>query len=334
VACRNQTIMRKIARTLVASLALLFAASNGFGAGAIEFYQNLLRRGMADFNAGRFDAAERELRISVFGLVDLIDQYQTAHIYLALSAERLGHTEEAQRAVDRVQVAEQIQPRYATLPLPPDVRAAFEALMQRLAPAATAPMRVPPKATAPAPRPQASATVMPPAVKPPAAKQPAVKQPTLKQPAVQQPVLKEPIIVEREIPFEAPAVKPPAPIVVPKPPQRRELVAADRALAADDLATARAIYRENLETTSDRATLLRIAEGLYRARDFAGALAAFQRTGELRSGEQPYRYYRAVAYYETGDYVRAQAELQAALPYIEITDDVARYRAKIMAAIN
>jgi tetratricopeptide (TPR) repeat protein len=326
--------MRKIARTFVASLALLFAASNGFGAGAIEFYQNLLRRGVADFNAGRFDAAERELRIAVFGLVDLIDQYQTAHIYLAISADRLGHTEEAQRAVDRVQVAQRIQPRYATLPLPPDVRTTFEALMQRLAPAATAPMGVPPKATAPAPPPRASAPVTPPPVTQPAVKQPAVTPPTVKPTTVNPPTVKPPTTIEREIPFEAPPVPRPAPIVAPRPPQRRELVAADRALSADDLVTARAIYRENLEATSDHATLLRIAEGLYRARDFAGALAAFQRAGELRSGEQPYRYYRAVACYETGDYVQAQAELAAALPYIEITDDVARYRAKIIGAIN
>jgi hypothetical protein len=287
---------------VTASLTLLFAAGNALGASSIEFYQNLLRRGVSDFNAGRFDAAERELRISAFGLVDLIDQYQTAHVYLALSADRLGHTDEARRALDRVQVAQRIQARYAMLPLPAEVRAAFDALVQRLMPTASAPLGVTPNATQPANKPTPPRTTMQ------ASPAPAAVTPPL--------------------PSQSSAAS------APPPPVRRDLASADRALAADDLLTARAVYRQNLETASDRATLLRIAEGLYRARDFAGALLAFDRVGELRSAEQPYRYYRAVAYYETGDYVRAQAELQAALPYIEITDDVAGYRAKIMRVIN
>ena len=78
--------------------------------------------------------------------------------------------------------------------------------------------------------------------------------------------------------------------------------------------------------------LIRVAEGLYRSRDFAAALNAFARVGTLRRGEEPYRYYIAVAAYETGDYARAKKELAAALPYIEITPDVARYRTRIEGA--
>jgi tetratricopeptide (TPR) repeat protein len=294
---------------VTASLTLLFAAGNAFGASAVEFYQNLLQRGVSDFNAGRFDAAERELRISAFGLVDLIDQYQTAHVYLALSADRLGHTDEARRAVDRVQVAQRVQARYAMLPLPAEVRGSFDALVQRLTPTASAPLGVTPNATRPATAPVPPRTTVqlapPPPPPPPQA--------------------------------SASAMQPPSSAATPPPPAStagRDLASADHALAADDLLRARAVYRQNLETAADHTTLLRIAEGLYRARDFAGALLAFDRVGELRSGEQPYQYYRAVAYYETGDYARAQAALQAALPYIEITDDVAGYRAKIMRVIN
>jgi hypothetical protein len=77
---------------------------------------------------------------------------------------------------------------------------------------------------------------------------------------------------------------------------------------------------------------LRVAEGLYRARDFAGALRAFAVLGTLRAGEEPYNYYVAVARYETRDYSGAKRALAAALPYIELTPDIARYRDKIEAA--
>jgi hypothetical protein len=79
---------------------------------------------------------------------------------------------------------------------------------------------------------------------------------------------------------------------------------------------------------------MRAAEGLYRARDFAGVVRAFDRAGALRKGEEPYRFYLAVAYYETGRFAAAKKELDATLPYIEVTADVARYRDKIAAAPN
>ncbi len=71
---------------------------------------------------------------------------------------------------------------------------------------------------------------------------------------------------------------------------------------------------------------------MYRSRDFSGALATFGRIGTLRRGEEPYRYYIAVAAYETGDYARAKKELASALPFIEITPDVARYQTRIDGA--
>jgi tetratricopeptide (TPR) repeat protein len=73
---------------------------------------------------------------------------------------------------------------------------------------------------------------------------------------------------------------------------------------------------------------------LYRARDFEGALAAFAKLAPLRRGEEPYHYYMAVAFYETGQYARAKAELTAAVPFIEITPDVARYRTKIDDSVD
>jgi tetratricopeptide (TPR) repeat protein len=330
--------MRKIAIGLTASLMLLFAAGNGFAATSSEFYQGLLRRGVSDFNAGRYDAAERELRIAAFGMVDAVDLYQTAQVYLALTSERLGHTEEARRAVDRAQAAQRAGARYPSLPLPAEVRTAFDTLVQRLLPTASEPLKsAAPNASAARPR-MLKPRTQP--SRPPSQPQPALPQ-SQASAVTPDPAPKQPTLIQREVPFEAPPVPAPAPIVVPpapapvrQPAQRRDLAAGERALMNDDLPTARAIYRENLDGTSDHATLMRIAEGLYRARDFAGALAAFQRAGELRAGEEPFRYYRAVAQYETGNYARARTELEAALPHIEITPDVARYRAKILAAIE
>jgi tetratricopeptide (TPR) repeat protein len=111
------------------------------------------------------------------------------------------------------------------------------------------------------------------------------------------------------------------------------LAEADRALNGAQLTEARRRYRELLETPGlDRDTILRITEGFYRARDFAGALASFRVLGALRRGEEPYGYYHAVSLYETGAYDAARKELSAALPFIELTPDVVRYRAKIEGA--
>jgi tetratricopeptide (TPR) repeat protein len=117
-------------------------------------------------------------------------------------------------------------------------------------------------------------------------------------------------------------------------PERR-IADADKALGRNDLPTARAIYRDLLENGSfDHAGYVRLAEGLYRSRAFADSLRAFERGGGLRKGEEPYHFYMAVALYETGRYDDAKRELAAALPYIEVTPDVARYRAKIEGAID
>ncbi|HEX6159609.1 MAG TPA: hypothetical protein VF111_05545 [Thermoanaerobaculia bacterium] len=364
--------MRKISRAWVA-LVVLFVAIPMLGATPQEFYLNLLRRGVADFNAGRFEAAEGELRIAAFGLVESIDSYQTAHVYLALTADRLGHTEEARRAVGRVQAAQRVQARYAQLSLPPEVRSAFDALVRRVAPSTAAVLGTAPGVAAAA-TPQTVATQPPPVRQTAAAQPPPVRQTTASQPppvqqttASQPPPVRQtataetPTVIQREISVEEIPVDPPkvtttttttksttvtptttttvTPTPTPRPmtstpAPRRDLASAERALDANDLPTARVIFREHLEASPNRATLLRIAEGLYRARDFAGALIGLRRLGELQLSERPYRYYIAVALYETGDYAGAKRELLAALPHIELTPDVERYRAKILGAIN
>ena len=101
------------------------------------------------------------------------------------------------------------------------------------------------------------------------------------------------------------------------------------------LPEARKIYRGLLDAPGiTRESLIRIAEGLYRSRDFEGTLMAFSKIGALHRGEEHLHYYMAVAYYETRRYKEAKQSLSAALPFIELTPDVAQYREKIDAALN
>ena len=84
--------------------------------------------------------------------------------------------------------------------------------------------------------------------------------------------------------------------------------------------------------TSDavpREVVAEAAVGLYRIGAFRDSAEAFHRLGAFARGEEDLRYYNAVALYETGDYEAAQKELNCALPFIEMTDDVSRYRLKI-----
>ncbi|HKR63526.1 MAG TPA: hypothetical protein VJZ00_07315, partial [Thermoanaerobaculia bacterium] len=123
------------------------------------------------------------------------------------------------------------------------------------------------------------------------------------------PAPSKPIVPPAPTPTPQPQTSAPAP-ATPKPLTAQDittrLAAGERALTTAQLAEARRVYRSVLDAPGvARETLIRVAEGLYRARDFAGALAAFTKIGALRRGEEPYHYYIAVANYETGQYARA-----------------------------
>lgn len=134
--------------------------------------------------------------------------------------------------------------------------------------------------------------------------------------------------VERAAP--EPPVKP-----VPLRDVTKSLQDVSIALEKNDVFGARAMLRRILATEGlSRADILRVAEESYRAGDFANATAAFARAGALRGGEETFGYYLAVSLYETGRYREAKAALRDALSFIDLTDDVARYRAKIEGAVN
>lgn len=167
--------------------------------------------------------------------------------------------------------------------------------------------------------------------------QPAKPQPMKPQPApiTPQPSTQQPPVTQQ------PQSVPPQP--QSQPPTRpaasndigETIFAAERAVNQGDLASARNLYRALLaQPQLPRTSALRIAEGLYRSRDFPNTVKAFGRAMPLARGEEPYRYYLAVALYETGNYAAAKRELAAALPYIDETPDVSRYRAKIEGAVE
>jgi len=191
-----------------------------------------------------------------------------------------------------------------------------------------------PQPVAPAPQPQKQ---MPQPVAPAPQPRKQTPQPVVLAPQPQpvmpapQPVVKAP---PRVVPMPQPA-QPPAPAPQPSGNAETSLAEAQRAVDSGDIDRARSIYNTLLSGPAlPHATALELADGLYRARDFGAAARAFQRASPLARGEERYHYYYAVALYESGRYRDAKRELAAALPHIEMTPDVARYRAKIEGAIE
>ncbi len=283
---------------------VLFCAMQSQAATPVGFYDRMLMRGMTDIQVGNLEAAARELRIAAFGFVEAVDRFQTAHIYLAIASQRNFKEADARNSAARVATAERLKAgTYSTLDLPLEIRAEFEKIAKKVltsAQMATLNGTVLTETVARTP----GGTMATPVETEPAAPQVTVK------PADELPLRK---ITAAEIPAR--------------------LVEAEAALARSDLAGARKLFRTVLEAESfDHATGVRLAEGLYRSRDFEGALRAFARAGAILKGEEYLRYYRAVSMFETGDYKNAKLELKEALPHIEITPDVAQYRARIEAA--
>lgn len=97
-----------------------------------------------------------------------------------------------------------------------------------------------------------------------------------------------------------------------------------------ELGRAAEIYVSVAESpAAPREAVVEAAAGLYRVSAWREAVAAFRRLTPFARGEEDLRYYFAVSLYESGAYRDAQNELSCALPYLEITDDVVRYRWKI-----
>ncbi|MGA8810830.1 MAG: hypothetical protein WB973_23400 [Thermoanaerobaculia bacterium] len=136
----------------------------------------------------------------------------------------------------------------------------------------------------------------------------------------------EPLPVTIPAPVPAPIVAPPSP-----PPVIDPTLDQAASLAANGQPDqARRVYLALLNQANvSRHTIADSARGLYRLGAFADAVEAFRNLGIFNRGEEDLRYYNAVSLFESGHYEDAKKELACALPYIQITSDVARYRDKI-----
>jgi hypothetical protein len=165
--------------------------------------------------------------------------------------------------------------------------------------------------TAPQPAP-ATASVEPPALEPMPATVPAPAPAPVEQPALEPlPTLPNTIVV-------------PPPVIDPTLDQAASLAANGQPDQA------RRVYLALLNQANvSRQTIAEAARGLYRLGAFADAVEAFRNLGTFNRGEEDLRYYNAVSLFEIGHYEDAKKELACALPYIQVTSDVARYRDKI-----
>jgi len=135
-----------------------------------------------------------------------------------------------------------------------------------------------------------------------------------------------PATVPAPVPAPAPMVAPstPPPVIDPTIDQAASLAANGQPDQA------RRVYLALLNQANvSRHTIAEAARGLYRLGAFADAVEAFRNLGTFNRGEEDLRYYNAVSLFEIGHYEDAKKELACALPYIQITSDVARYRDKI-----
>lgn len=327
----------------------------GLAASDEDFYQRLYQRGMTHFAAADYPAAFTELRNAAFGLVDKVDQFETAQSYACLAARRLGHDSDARDSLMRIVSAEKVQPHFRAIKLPADVRAEVAAVAARLLTEQEAALlgvtaAIRPDVPTPTARPNVALTAprnglpdapgsagVPPADAARHAIQPADKMPALPATAPKKPIPQPAAPMPQPV-IATPRPPSPSPPPTPKPAARSvgaDLADAQRAIDDGDIAGARSIYNALSSAPSlPHDAALRVAEGLYRVRDFPGAERTFARAGAIGRGEEHYHYYYAVTLYEIGRYGNAKRELAAALPYLDVTPDVTRYRAKIEGAIE
>lgn len=155
-------------------------------------------------------------------------------------------------------------------------------------------------------------------------------------PAAEPPALEPQPAAPAPAPVEPPALEPmPAPVPVVTAPTAPPIIDPTLEQAASLAANgqtdrARLVYLALLNAANvSRATIAAGAQGLYRLGAYADAVDAFRNLGTFAPGEADLRYYNAVSLFETGHYDDAKKELACALPYIQITPEVSRYRDKI-----
>jgi hypothetical protein len=325
--------------------------------------QDLLDRGRAEYAAARYAEAVKDLQAAADAIInpdqmrayvdrgkfDTLPQFETAIIYLALSYAKLGRPADVNDQLQRFQAAEAIAPTYATLQLGPDAGD-----FDKLRSGGTLPVAVAQQQPAPAPVPASTQTPTP--AQPAQTSLTADQQRELEQRLAQaraefekeaaariaaakaeidrqaeERIAAERAAVEKQTQQQIAAIRAAGAQEVTKvaaPTIRR----AEGLAIAGDVNEANAMYARLLNTPNPPRDLISaVATGFYRTGDYADALRAFDKLGTFARGEEDLRYYRAVALFETGRYAEAKKELECALPFIEMTDEVNRYREKIEA---
>jgi tetratricopeptide (TPR) repeat protein len=311
---------------------------------------DLLARGRASYQSGRYADAINDLRAAAdailtpeqmqtyvnSGKFESLPKFETAVIYLAMSYAKLGRDAEAREQIQRLALAETIAPTYATLSLGPDL-ADFENLRSRVAAGVSLPVQ-----TARTPTPTQTTTLTPEQQREleqriaaaraefekEAEQRIAAARAEIEKEA-QQRIAVERAAIERETQAQIDAIRAAAAQEVSRATVATVRRAEGMALAGD-VENANAMYARLMNApNAPRDLLAAVAAGFYRTGDYADALRAFQKLGTFARGEEDLRYYKAVALYETGRYVEAKKELECALPFIEMTDEVNRYREKI-----
>jgi tetratricopeptide (TPR) repeat protein len=278
----------------------------GLRLGAAATPEASLELGMRAFRAGDYASAIVDLGAAAAissadwqsyvarRQMDRLQSFETALVYLALAQFRLGGEDEAHQTILRLLEAERIVPLYAGLPLQSDA-AEFETLVNALVPASGLPANGQSAgADAALPLPPVTPVAAP---EPPATPPPAARISTDDDGAAVRAALNS--------------------------------LRQAQALSDDgELEQANAIYT-GLAAAAPREIVAAAAVGLYRTGAYRDAVQGFRRLGVFGRGEEDLHYYFAVALYESGEYEAARKEMLCALPYIEVTDEVARYRAKI-----
>src|SRR5205823_11522387 len=245
-------------------------------------------------------------------------QFEESLVYLALAYSKLGRDSEAGDTVERLLSAERISPTYSSLPLTSEA-ADFAPLAARLVPFAALPPNAQlARAAAAAPtQPQTAIAEERTALFR------AVSERPLESTAL------PPVIAKKHSTLAKKSVRESSAALL------ATLRKADSRAADGDLGEATRLYQEAANAPSaSRETIGVAGAGLYRVGAYDDAVAAFNRLGAFARGEEDLRYYDAVSLYETGHYEEARKQLACALPYVQVTDDVARYRTKIEQSVR
>jgi tetratricopeptide (TPR) repeat protein len=324
---------------IISMLLLVLVAGGPARSDDSETAARFLQSGKDSYRAGHYSEAVDDLRSAAEKFVGLdekqlfidtgnlpnLPQFEESLVYLALAYSKLGRDSEAGDTVERLLSAERISPTYSSLPLTSEV-ADFEPLAARLVPFATLPPNAQ-LARAAAAAPTQPQTAI-------AEERTALFRAVSERP-VEATALPPVIAKKHTTPAKKHATPAKKPVRESSSALLTKLRKAESRAAEGDLDEAGRLYLEVATAPSaPREMIGAAAAGLYRVGAYDDAVAAFKRLGAFARGEEDLRYYDAVSLYETGNYQEARKQLACALPYVQVTDDVARYRTKIEQSIR